>query len=328
MVVTVRTAKKIRKAYFTAHLFLFTLITFLYYLNIEISTKPVIEIPRGSINGFFRTLEKDSYDVTKLDTIIIRFMGSPQSGWIDIGKEKIKKGDFLHALVSSKAAMREIKIIPGETTIIALEEVGQKLGLNGDKLWDLYKLKAPFKEGYIVPNTYKVPIGIDEEGLIDLLLKRSNIFHKNLSVKVFGSYNSKKWLHLVTLASVIQKEAANKKEMALVSSVIYNRLKKRMKLQMDGTLNYGKYSHIKITPKRIREDKSSYNTYKHYGLPKNPVCMVQKEAILAAIYPAKTDYLYFMKNKDGVHDFTRSYNTHLRNIRKKQKSVYKRNNSN
>jgi UPF0755 protein len=117
------------------------------------------------------------------------------------------------------------------------------------------------------------------------------------------------------MASVIQKEAANKEEMPIVASVINNRLKKGMKLQMDGTLNYGPYSHHKITAKRIRQDKSRYNTYMYKGLPPLPVCNVELSAIRAAIFPAKTDYLYFMKSKNGTHDFSRYYSTHLDNIR-------------
>jgi len=98
--------------------------------------------------------------------------------------------------------------------------------------------------------------------------------------------------------------------------VIYNRLKKKMRLQMDGTLNYGKYSHIKVTPERIRTDKSSFNTYKHKGLPDSPIGAVSISAITAAIKPAKTTHLYFMKNKDGVHDFSDSFKAHKKNVKK------------
>ncbi|NOR56369.1 MAG: aminodeoxychorismate lyase, partial [Sulfurovum sp.] len=114
---------------------------------------------------------------------------------------------------------------------------------------------------------------------------------------------------------IIQKEAASEEEMPLVSSVIYNRLNKGMRLQMDGTLNYGKYSHMKVTPERIKNDETKFNTYKHKGLPSSPIGAVSLSAILAAIKPAKTDYLYFMKNKEGVHDFSKSYKTHRKNIR-------------
>ena len=90
-----------------------------------------------------------------------------------------------------------------------------------------------------------------------------------------------------------------------------------MRLQMDGTLNYGKYSHVKVTPKRIREDNSTFNTYKHRGLPDSPVAAVGKAAIDAALRPAKSDYLYFFRNKrTGAHDFAKTFKAHRRNITK------------
>jgi UPF0755 protein len=84
---------------------------------------------------------------------------------------------------------------------------------------------------------------------------------------------------------------------------------------MDGTLNYGKYSHTKITPKMIRNNNTLYNTYKYYGLPPKPICVVSQKAIVAAIFPAKTDYLYFVK-VNGEHKFTKSYKEHLKNVKK------------
>jgi len=104
--------------------------------------------------------------------------------------------------------------------------------------------------------------------------------------------------------------------MPLVSSVIHNRLKKGMRLQMDGTLNYGKYSHIKVTPARIQNDNSTFNTYKHKGLPSTPIGAVSISAIKAAIKPAKTKHLYFMKNKKGVHDFSDSFKAHRKNVKR------------
>ena len=92
--------------------------------------------------------------------------------------------------------------------------------------------------------------------------------------------------------------------MPIVSSVIDNRIAKNMPLQMDGSLNYGKYSHTRITPDRIRNDLSEFNTYKYSGIPHTPSGSVSIDAIKAAIKPAKTDYLYFMRNKNGTHDFS------------------------
>ena len=167
-----------------------------------------------------------------------------------------------------------------------------------------------------MPETYHLPKNISETKLIALLVEQTEKKYKELATKHLKKYDKKEWLKILTIASVVQKEAANNKEMPIVASVVYNRLKIDMALQMDGTLNYGKYSHVKVTPKRIKTDTSGFNTYANKGLPPYPVCSVSITAIEAALKPATTKYLYFMKNKSGVHDFTHSYNEHLKNIRR------------
>ena len=231
-----------------------------------------------------------------------------------MGQEKMTHGDFLYRLTTAKAAMQEITLIPGETTYQFSQQLASTLGLNAQKLYAALIEFSHYEEGGLVPDTYKLPIGIDEKSAAIHLLRASYMRHKAWSEKIFGTYNKKKWEKYLIIASVIQKEAANKSEMPIVASVIYNRLKKGMKLQMDGTLNYGEYSHQKITARRIKEDSSQYNTYRHKGLPPLPVCNVELDAIKAAIFPAQTDYLYFVKGKNGTHNFSRYYSTHLRNI--------------
>lgn len=276
-------------------------------------------VPQGSINKIITHLHKKDYDVFKLDSISLRLLGSPQSGWINIGTTKSTKADFLYKLVTAKAALQNVTLIPGETTYIFLNQLSNNLNLDRALLQKEYDLQSTQKEGAFVPDTYSLPIGITEKELITILLRKSLNQMKQLSMKLFATYNEKKWFHYVSMASVIQKESANIEEMPIVSSVIYNRIKIGMLLQMDGTLNYGKYSHVRVTAKRIREDMSSYNTYKHKGVPNNPVCNVSFDAIRAAVFPSKTPYLYFMKNKRGVHDFSRNYSTHLKNIRRATK---------
>jgi len=281
----------------------------------------VIYIQKGSINNIIAQMQAKSYDVSKLDTLLLRMLGSPQSGWIDMQTTSNTKADFLYKLTKAKAALRNVTLIPGETTYFFLKHLSTTLNLDINILREEYAAQASIKEGMFVPDTYKVPLGITEKKLITLLLNVSHKKMKTFSIKVFGLYSEDKWFHYVSIASIIQKESANIKEMPLVSSVIYNRVQKGMKLQMDGTLNYGKYSHIKITPYRLQNDKSLYNTYLYKGVPHTPICNVSFEAIKAAIFPAKTDYLYFMKNSTGTHDFSCNYSTHLLNI----KHVTKRN---
>jgi UPF0755 protein len=291
----------------------------MYYLNKPIKTPKVLYIQKGSINKIIAQLEADKYDVSKLDSLLLRFIGSPQSGWINMQNSINTKADFLYKLSHAKAALQNVTLIPGETTYVFLRDLASELNLNINKLEQEYKRAASIPEGMFVPDTYKMPKGITEKELIRLLLKVSHKKMKKLSMRIFGTYNELKWFHYVSIASVIQKESANVAEMPIVSSVIYNRVKKGMKLQMDGTLNYGKYSHIRVTPQRIRKDKSIYNTYIHKGVPPIPVCNVSFDAIKAAIFPQKTNYLYFMKNRNNVHDFSCNYSTHLLNIKRATK---------
>lgn len=84
---------------------------------------------------------------------------------------------------------------------------------------------------------------------------------------------------------------------------------------MDSTLNYGKYSHTVITPERIKEEKSLFNTYKYKGLPPHALGTMSIDALKAASKSQKGDYLYFMLNKEGKHDFTQTYEEHLKNVK-------------
>ncbi len=298
---------------------LIIILSLMYYLNQPLNTSKVLHIPKGSINEIITQLREENYNVCKLDSLLLRLLGSPQSGWIDIAQTKITKGDFLYKLISAKAALQDITLIPGETTYIFLNQLANDLNLDREKLQQQYNLLSSQEEGALVPNTYKMPLGITEEELMKLLLESSSTQMKEFSIKLFGSYNEKKWFRYVAIASVIQKESANVEEMPLVSSVIYNRINKGMKLQMDGTLNYGKFSHTKVTSARIKEDDSLFNTYKNADVPSIPVCNVSFDAIKAAVFPAKTNYLYFMKSKSGTHDFTCNYSTHLGNIQRATK---------
>ena len=280
----------------------------------------MVYIPKGSVSKIISHLNQNNYEMSDIDKYVLYLLGQPQSGWINIGTQPLNRAEFLQKLTKAKAALVNITLIPGETSLVFLDQAAKILNLNRDKLWAEFKKQAPFEEGVFVPETYKIPRGITEDLFIYFLLKHAENTYKQTADKIFGEYNIKKWHQYVITASIIQKEAANEEEMPIVASVIYNRLKKNMKLQMDGTLNYGPYSHTKITPQRIREDESFYNTYKFEGLPKEAVCNVSLNAIRAAIFPAKTEYLYFMRDKStGLHIFTTNLNEHNKVVEKQRK---------
>lgn len=271
-------------------------------------------IPKGSVFKSISHLQDKGVNLHIIDAIILRLIGHPQQGWIDLKKEKSTRIEYLYNLTTAKAATHSITLIPGETTVVFLEQIAQQLSLDPVTLQDAYTSASKIPEGMLVPDTYSIPKEISEEKLISFLLEQSEQKRKALAIKLLGGYDEQKWLQLVTLSSVIQKEAASVDDMPMVSSVIQNRLQKNMRLQMDGTLNYGKYSHQKVTAARIRSDGTSYNTYKHRGLPEFPVCNVSKEALEAALHPKATDYLYFVRGKNGEHIYTSYFSTHHKNI--------------
>lgn len=294
--------------------FFIFIIVLCFYLQIPIQSSRIVYVPQGGTNEIIAYLDKNNFDVNGFDGYLLHFFGYLQSGWLDIGKTKLSKGDFLHALMNSKAALEEITLIPGETLYFFIQEIAKKLNLNPEALELSYKQYAPYEDGVILAETYKIPKGISERHLMYYLVNTSLKEHQKWAVKFLGEYDQKQWFRYVTIASIIQKESANTEEMPLVSAVIHNRLKLKMRLQMDGALNYGRFSHTKVTPEMIRNDTTSYNTYRFNGIPNAPVGSVSFKAIQAAIFPANVDYLYFVRNKNGVHSFSKTYQEHLRNF--------------
>jgi len=291
------------------------IIAIAFYITIPIVvTHEIIQLPKGSVTNTIESLISKGYRLSAIDKYLLIAIGQPKSGELRIDKGVMNRLDFLDKLTTAKDPILVVTLIPGETRPIFLKEIAQKYKLDYNKLDGNYSKYSSYKEAGVIPETYHVPKGIREEKLIKFLVKFTEEQYRQISVEYFNTYNKKEWLRYLTIASIVQKESANKKEMPIVASVIYNRLEINMPLQMDGTLNYGEYSHKKVTPNRIKTDKSKFNTYAHKGLPPYPICSVSAEAIRASIKPDVTEYLYFMKNKKGVHDFSKTYEEHLKNI--------------
>jgi UPF0755 protein len=314
--------KKILKYLFSFVLLaLFSLILLYFYLHDYLKTTvnnpKIVYIPKGSTKSVYNYFVKNGYGLNPMDYYLIKYQGYPQAGWIDVKEKNLSRWDFFYKITHSHAMGVKITIVPGETTEIVLNQIAKKYNLSVTKLHTFYEKIAPYHEGVIIPETYTYYKGINEEKLINLLISSSLKKHKKLSNQLLGKYSQKEWFEkYITIASIIQKEAGNKNEMPKISSVIYNRLKKGMKLQMDGTLNYGKNSHKKVTSSQIKKDSSKFNTYKIKGLPPYPVCIVEYKAIISAIKPDKNNYLYFVKKDKNSHYFSKTYKEHVKNIKK------------
>ena len=317
-------SKKWRYISIAVVIFILILTIAIYFIT-PIKSKQNIKLPSNNSSEIISYLAKKSYSVSFLDTIFLKLFTKPQAGWVYISKKKLPRYKFLKELGSYSNHYTPITIIPGETTHFVLINIAKKLNLDLNKLKSNYNVLAKYKEGNFLANTYNIPIYFKEADTIKYLIDKSFKSYKKISKTYLNSYNPKIWKNVITIASILEKEAANKQEMPIIASVIYNRLHKKMRLQMDGTLNYGKYSHKKITHFRIKNDNSSYNTYKHKGVPNEPVCNVSKASIIATLMPKKSNYLYFMKNSKGSHNFSSEYKTHIQNIKKRKESLQKNN---
>lgn len=198
-----------------------------------------------------------------------------------------------------------------------------------DSLINLLGLKGKIKnlEGFLFPDTYYLPLDVDEKGLVNIFF---NEFRKRVlnNKEIMNSIENenKKLLDVVILASIIQGETNLKDEMPVISGVYYNRLRKRMKLEADPTIQYVlpdgpkpklKYSDLKID--------SPYNTYKYYGLPPGPINNPGLYAIKAAIEPDNNNFLFFVATGNGGHKFTETYTEHLKAVEEYKRNGDKKN---
>ncbi|HFS85225.1 MAG TPA: aminodeoxychorismate lyase, partial [Epsilonproteobacteria bacterium] len=204
------------------------IITLAFYIVQPIQTTQTLFVPQGSIGGIITHLHQKGYKVSVVDKYLLMMLGKPQSGWVEIGATELTRLDFLYKLATAKAKMQKLTLIPGETKVIFFESIAKSFSLDAAQLHRHYDTLSPYPEAGIYAETYHVPYGINEKQLITFLVQSSNQHYKEISEKVYGTYREKQWLRILTIASIIQKEAANNQEMPLVSSAIYNRLKKGM----------------------------------------------------------------------------------------------------
>jgi UPF0755 protein len=220
--------------------------------------------------------------------------------------------DIFKIILKGHIIEYQIKVLEGDSLIeiagafakngIATKEDFIKLAHDPDFL-ESYEINSPSAEGYIFPDTYTIPKGVDlEEALGVMIDKMREKYSGGLTEKTEQQGMTE--AQVLTLASIVEKEAVRDDERPLIAAVYYNRLKKHMPLQADPTSIYG----IKSAKERItRADlhrKTPYNTYVINGLPPGPIASPGLKSIEAALNPANVPYLYFVSNNDGTHTFS------------------------
>ncbi len=167
-------------------------------------------------------------------------------------------------------------------------------------------------EGYLFPATYRFsPHASVGQMLAAMLGRFYRALPPNIEERLFELHLS---VHeLVTLASIIEKEAKVPGERPTIASVFYNRLRLGMPLQSDPTAQYNPQGEFEPAATAVHT-ASAFNTYSFAGLPPGPIANPGMSSIMAALYPAHTDYLYFVARNDGTHIFSRTLREHNRAI--------------
>ncbi len=168
-----------------------------------------------------------------------------------------------------------------------------------------------YLEGYLFPDTYHLSSETSPEEIVQLMLNRLWDYVEDYTVRQRARQLDLNLHQVLTIASMIEDEARYEEERALISGVIHNRLKKGMPLQIDATIQYLLPERkVRILYQDLRLD-SPYNLYLYDGLPPGPISNPGISSILAALYPVRTDYLYYVARDDGTHIFSHTYQEHL-----------------
>ena len=232
--------------------------------------------------------------------------------------------EIIHQLKAGKVVHRHF-VVPEGLTVAQIaqlfedERFGTAESFNRaarDLQWQKrYGIEGNSLEGYLFPNTYKLVDGIPAAKVIKMMLDEFNRHWTRERTQEAKSLNFSAQ-EIITLASIIEKEAKIANERPLISAVFHNRLQRGWKLDADPTVLYALGNPRRALTKKDLKFDSSYNTYVYHGLPQAPICNPGLASIMAALRPAESSHLYFVAIGDGKHHFSNTLAEHNRVIRR------------
>lgn len=246
--------------------------------------------------------------------------------WLEIlvrlrgGQHSVHAGDYLftkpigassvaRVITTGAYGLEPIRItIPEGATIADMAIIYDKRLFKFDA--DNFLRATSELEGYLFPDTYHFLPNVREDEVIRVM---QDTFQLRLSEFEDDLAKSEYSLHeIITLASIIEKEAWKPKDQRLISGVLHNRLDDGMRLQVDATFTYthdkGTYD---ITLAELKDEDNPYNTYVHKGLPPGPIAAVGESAINAALNPVPSNFYFYLADRTGTTYFSATYAEHL-----------------
>jgi UPF0755 protein len=313
---------------------LFMIIQTLIFASMPRSTenKPVNVIIKSgsSLNSIARLLKDNGIIYSSYLFMLYSFLTGSK---LIAGEYELKKNmstlDIIMKMKHGERKIYTLKIVEGYNIynvaeIIQNAKITEKdefisLATNRNFL-DRLKINSGSLEGYLSPDTYYYSKETDVDKFIERIVQRTfRSFEKeiirNRMQELKMDINQ-----VLTIASMIEKEAKMKEEKPLISAVFHNRLRRNMSLDCDPTVTYGTGAFSRPITKKDLVSYTPYNTYAFKGLPKGPICNPDNNSIMAALYPASVEYLYFVSRNDGTHIFSKDMATHNRFV-----TIYQRN---
>ena len=261
----------------------------------------VIRSPAGfallsALRGSARNLKAGEYEIPK-DATTLNILGLLESGKVKVHALLFPEGATLKDL----ARLLEAEQLVKAKDVIRLatdRSFLRTLGVEADSL-----------EGYLFPDTYSFFKGMSPQEILARMVHR---LREMLTADILAQARAQgRTLHqLLTLASIIEKEARIPTEQPLISAVFWNRLNRGMPLQADPTVRYALGNPDQALTRADLQADSVFNTYRHQGLPPAPIASPGKGAILAALNPAKVSYLYFVSMDGRRHFFSATLEQH------------------
>lgn len=293
--------------------------------NLPAHAREVV-IPRGSTSNDIANVLRENgvIDNPLAFRVLLRVRGLDRD--VEAGEYAFPAHESLdeviHRLVEGQARVATWVTIPeGYTNAqIAEDLAGHRLGAEtayqsyfDHATLELGGVRTKSLEGYLFPSTYLFPLQTTPPMAADILVEQ---FRKELPADAAAQARRMGYTlpQIVTVASLVEREAKADDERALIAGVIYNRLRADMPLEIDASIEYVFPHHkTEITRADLRI-KSPYNTYLHTGLPPTPIANPGLPSLLAALHPKHSDYYYYVYKGNGHHAFARTLQEHEANV--------------
>ncbi len=305
-------------------------------------TKIIVEIPNGSTTAKIGGILADkglikSAEVFKYVAKQEKIDDSMKAGKYSLSKS-MTPAEIANVIAKGQVYTNTVKVLipEGYEFMMIVDKLVEALNLDRDKLIDLaenhnfdYKFLAEKPEGvkyrlegYLFPATYNFKADASELDVLKVMLDKFDSVYNDecyAAQEELGLTTNK----VITMASIVEREAAVADERDLIAGVFYNRIKMKMLFQSCATVQYALDKRKQALLNKDLKVDSPYNTYANQGLPPGPIASPGESSIKAALYPAKHDYLFFVLNEVGEksHHFSKTLKEHERAKSKYKKSV-------